>query len=228
MRRILALFALLLPLLTLLAGCGDKEAEITCTETAECGFGETCLDGVCQGRSCSSSAGCPVGSHCSGGSCVSGCEGDQDCYPDSICTEGACVARGCRNTTLDCAFGEFCDVNTGECYAASSYYCKPCVYGSSDEDQCGAEGNLCYPWGQYGDFCGVECEETTDCPAGYDCLVVSNETGPFTKQCLSYCWLYITDDSRATARPLPPSALPPLGSPSLSTSATDLTCGETP
>ena len=210
--RLGALLLLLLPLLGL-TGCGDKEDEaVTCVETNECAFGESCLEGVCTARSCATSAGCPIGAWCDGGSCAEGCQSDDDCYPDQGCDAdaGACIDRGCRDTSLDCAFGEFCDLATGECYPGNNNYCKPCISGSSDADQCGSTENLCLGWGPYGDFCGVECEQTTDCPAGYDCIPVGENGNIITKQCLTYCWLYTDDEARSTARPLPPSSLPPL------------------
>ncbi len=196
----------------LLPGCngGKDEPEArSCAETTECDFGQSCLDGLCTARTCATSDGCPIGSFCKGGSCDPGCETTDDCYPDEACNEGVCEARGCRNTTLDCSFGEFCDIATGDCYAAGNSYCEPCVADSSDADQCGSEENLCLSWGQYGDFCGVECDNSTDCPVGYDCIPVGDNAGNiFTKQCITYCWLYGQEGERPAARPLPPSALP--------------------
>ena len=203
------LLLLLLPLLAL-AGCGDPEPGlVTCEETSECAFGESCLNGVCTSRSCATSAGCPVGSFCgSGGECVAGCENTDDCYPDQVCNDGACSPRGCRDTSLDCAFGEFCDTITGECYAASGPYGEPCVAESTNPEQCGTAENVCLRFGQYGDFCGVECDNNTDCPAGFDCIPIGDSAGNVTtKQCITYCWLYDDDTARTTARPLPPSAL---------------------
>jgi hypothetical protein len=204
------LLLLFLPLLALVACGDDDETAVTCVETTECAFGESCLDGVCTARSCATSAGCPIASFCDAGSCTQGCQNTDDCYPDQTCTDGSCKARGCRDTSLDCAFGELCDLATGECYPANNNYCKPCVAGSSDAEQCGSVANICLGWGQYGDFCGVECAQTTDCPAGYDCIPVGENGNVITKQCITYCWLYTDDDSRATARPTPPLELPPL------------------
>lgn len=204
-------------------GCGkSEEEERACTEVSECSFGESCLDGVCTARSCSTSAQCPVGSYCSGGDCTTGCEVDDDCFPDEVCDfeSDACVARGCRDTSRDCAFGEFCDVGTGECYAASNYYCQPCIYESTDPDQCGNSDNLCLPFGQYGDFCGVECDATSDCPAGFDCIPVNLDGQSTTKQCMTYCWLYEDADSRSMARPQPPSLLDPAGRAECATDST--------
>ena len=205
----------LLPLLLscfLFLGCrAEEENERACADVTECSFGESCLEGVCTARSCSTSAQCPVGSYCSGGDCTTGCEVDDDCFPDEVCDleNKSCETRGCRDTSRDCAFGEFCDVGTGECYAASNYYCQPCIYESTNSQQCGSSENICLPFGQYGDFCGVECDATSDCPAGFDCVPVSLGGQPTTKQCLTYCWLYEDADSRALANPVPPSLLDP-------------------
>jgi hypothetical protein len=44
----------------------------------------------------------------------------------------------------------------------------------------------------------VQCEKKSDCPSGYECYEASDENGISTKQCMTYCWLYIQD------RPIPP------------------------
>ena len=101
------------------------------------------------------------------------------------------------DTSLDCGFKEFCDPAAGDCYEASGYYCSEC----RDEDDCGGNGNLCLNFGANGRFCGVTCDTNIDCPSGFECIPVSDGSGNIiSKQCLTYCWLYI-DDARGPDAP---------------------------
>ena len=179
----------------LLVGCGDKAVE--CTEALPCGFGEVCVEGVCSARSCATSSDCSMESYCNKGACTTGCGEDSDCYPGDACDSATqtCVSAGCRSSTLDCDFGQFCNTVTGECYDASGYYCLECL----EDDDCGGNGNLCLSLGGGQNFCGVTCDQESDCPAAYTCLEVSSGGGGFTKQCLTLCGLYITDDSRRSS-----------------------------
>ncbi len=174
-----------------LLGC--KESKVyECSETEPCPGFSTCREGVCEAKRCGTSADCGMEAWCDGGECVEGCQGDKDCYPGDFCDAGACKAGGCRNTSLDCDFNEFCDVATGECYEAAGYYCQPCDGNSTDPDQCGNEDNVCLNLGGgYGSFCGVKCDTEADCPAAYTCIPVTDNFGNvFTQQCVTYCWLY--------------------------------------
>ncbi|MDP6934339.1 MAG: hypothetical protein QGG40_15540 [Myxococcota bacterium] len=172
--------------LALLVGCGESPE---CSEEVSCGFGENCVEGVCTGATCATSAQCEMESHCASGSCVSGCQQDDDCYPGDACNaEGTCVTASCRDSHLDCAFKEFCNTATGECYEASGYYCGSCL----DDDDCGGNGNMCLGFGFYGDFCGVTCETESDCPSSFTCVnVVDGNGNALGSQCITYCWLYM-------------------------------------
>jgi hypothetical protein len=175
----------------ILLSCEKQVGE--CSENVPCtGFGETCVKGKCEAQSCANNSQCGMEQYCEDGSCASGCTEDTDCYPDSFCNteKKKCEASGCRSTTLDCDFQQFCDVSTGECYDASGYYCRECL---SDEE-CGGNGNTCLSWGIYGSFCGVTCETETDCPSGYNCIGLTDSSGNVvSKQCITYCWLYGED-----------------------------------
>ena len=190
-RRLRTMWVLVL---LLLSACDTTEVE--CADDDSCGFGETCVAGVCTAKGCANSSQCAMEEHCAGGTCVEGCVEDADCYADSVCNfeSGVCEDAACRSTTLDCGFNEFCDTITGDCYDASGYYCRQCPGGTDEE--CGGNGNLCFGWGGYGNWCGVTCEEESDCPSGFTCVEVSDGTGNLiSKQCITYCWLYIDDDS---------------------------------
>lgn len=180
-----------------LGGCNNEPQE--CSENVPCGFGDVCVEGTCVGKSCATSADCPMEYTCGGdGECAQGCANNDDCYPGDACnTEtSTCEQAACRSTTLDCAFGEFCNTVEGSCYPASGYYCKECF----DDDDCGGNNNTCLGWGANGNFCGVTCEGESDCPSGYTCVDVGSGGQAEYKQCITYCWLYITDS------PPPPGA----------------------
>lgn len=198
----------------LLAGCAQESAE--CSDTTPCtGFGQSCVEGVCKSRACSSSADCGMEAHCLDGECEAGCAVESDCYPGDTCTDGACTAKACRTTTLDCDFKEFCDVASGDCYEASGYYCGDC----RDDNDCGGNGNRCLSFGQYGSFCGVTCERSADCPAGFDCIPVQDGGQVVTNQCITYCWVYITDD--ASGPPAPGATRAPVPAPVLVDSSSE-------
>ena len=52
--------------------------------------------------------------------------------------------------------------------------------------------------GVWKDFCGVACDTDSDCPSGFGCYDWTLDDGGLTRQCLTYCWLYIDE------RPVPP------------------------
>lgn len=107
-----------LPLL-LLAACTDLGAQavgrvgLLCSVTAQCGFKESCVSGVCAPDFCSSNAECGsenlvcCGTRCiaAGSNCNAGCVTDADCGR-GVCALGRCV------TVCDaqgrCAAGETC------------------------------------------------------------------------------------------------------------------------
>ena len=178
-----------LVLALLLVGCDKTVAE--CSEEIACGFGETCVEGTCRGQSCATSAQCEMEQFCDGdGECRTGCEDDQDCYPGDVCsvTDKVCVTESCSDTRQDCAFEQFCDLYTGECYDAGGYYCAVC----QDDGDCGGNGNICLGFGgTANDYCGVTCTTENDCPNGYTCAGVSDVSGNIVAyQCITYCWLY--------------------------------------
>lgn len=195
--RLQALMFLLCALIGLAACSGDAPAE--CSETVPCGAFASCVDGQCVAKGCGTSTDCGMQSYCDGGECVAGCQSGDDCYPDEVCdpNTATCAAAACRDTSLDCGFKEFCDPAAGDCYEASGYYCSEC----RDEDDCGGNGNLCLNFGANGRFCGVTCDTNIDCPSGFECIPVSDGSGNIiSKQCLTYCWLYI-DDARGPDGP---------------------------
>lgn len=183
-------------LLSLVLGaCGGSKVEGQCSEDTPCDDFATCVDGECVRNLCSVNADCGMEAYCAGdGRCTGGCQSGDDCYPGDTCNLGdnRCVAGGCRSTTLDCGFNEFCDPAVGDCYDAGGTYCEPCT----NDNECGGDGDLCLNLGGgYGRFCGAECASESDCPGGYTCIPISDEFGQvFTYQCITYCWLFIDDE----------------------------------
>lgn len=189
MRAALSALFFAVGLLALLAvsGCPAKE----CETSDNCPPGTVCTEsGTCQQLQCTSSNDCPVGNWCDldKGDCTPGCVSDNDCLPSEQCDveQRQCRTPGCRNTVLDCAFGEFCNENSGECIDAGNAYCRAC---ERNED-CGASGaNLCLRFGgQLDAYCGVDCSTDQVCPAGYSCVRVTNTGETVSFQCIAACW----------------------------------------
>ena len=169
--------------------CSSAEPE--CSEELACGFGAVCVQGVCTTNSCANSSQCEMEQYCDRGTCEEGCASDKDCYPGDVCSPetASCEAEGCTDSHVDCAFQEYCNSITGECTPAGGYFCREC---ESDSD-CGGNGNVCINFGLQREFCGVTCQTKSDCPSGFECYDVSDENGLSTKQCITYCWLYLDD-----------------------------------
>lgn len=188
-----------------LGGC-EKKVVGECSEDIPCQAFATCVDGECLLRKCSTNADCGMEAHCDAGECAEGCKLDADCYPGDECNEGTCRKAPCRETSVDCGFGQFCDVSTGECYDASGVYCHSC----SDDADCGGNGNYCINFGANGRYCGAECSYDSDCPSGFSCIGLLDEFGNvFTTQCLTYCWLYSDDSSVDVPAPMSAADLGP-------------------
>jgi len=183
-----SLIVMLLLALVALTGCKAKECETSenCAPGTVCSAGGTCIP-----LGCTSSDDCEVGTYCDldQGACTAGCNSDNDCLPSMECDveQRECIQPGCRNTKLDCGVGEFCNELSGECFDAGNAYCRPC---ERDED-CGSLGaNICLRFGgQLDAYCGVDCANGQECPAGYTCLRVSTSgSTTIAYQCLAACW----------------------------------------
>ncbi len=169
----------------LLVGC-DEGPE--CAEDSPCPFGSVCVEGTCEARYCATSAQCEMQQYCADGVCTEGCADDGDCYPGETCDIelAECVPQGCSDTQRDCAYKEFCDTSSGECFQASGYYCQEC---GGDAD-CGGNDNTCY-----GGYCAPTCSTDEDCPAAFTCVPFVDLSGNIQYYgCYTYCWLFEDGD----------------------------------
>lgn len=179
-----------------LVGCGTSSG---CSDNADCQDMEVCVrtnpsrPGVCADVECVTNEHCDLGAYCSSAPdyvCTPGCNADDDCRAGQTCnvSTNSCQAYGCRDTELDCAYGEFC--TNGSCVADTAPHCD----GSCDPftpNSCGA-GNACAAWNLHGScnlsnndsdcgnnqYCGAfEIDESsscdslfnTGCPTGWNC-----------------------------------------------------------
>ena len=213
MKHLIALSGLLaLPL----SGCVQKAP--ACTSTVECDGGQACVESECRPVECLSSEDCSINHFCDKAyKCQEGCSSAADCLAGEECSGGECVSYGCRDTQLDCNYGEFCDTTTGQCYEAEANYCKSCdatttsscssgqgyclaeaVPGNcaSDRDcdpgySCdnfgGSAGKLCHL-----DYCALSCDpdDESPCPRGFDCVDIE---GNGKHYCSGSC-IWLTDN----------------------------------
>lgn len=116
---------------------------------------------------------CSVNSDCDSGYCAESQNG-------KLCAE-ACVG--------DCSFGFACQTVsnvsgdiTQFCVSKFTFLCNPCEHNTECNSN-SSSSNRCLDKGPEGMFCGVSCESTKDCPAGYACNQFSDDTGTFL-QCV--------------------------------------------
>lgn len=197
-------YAALVACLLVLSGCGNTAG---CADNADCGDLQVCMrssanrPGTCTNVDCVSNEHCDLGMYCADGNvCSPGCTSQLDCRAGEQCDtqNNQCVAYGCRDTDLDCGYGEFCV--GGQCQADTAPHCDtgcdPFLAGT-----CGA-GNQCLPWNLHnacdvynngaecaaGQYCGAfeidgnsTCDSTfnSGCPTGWDCAFFDEDGDGF-------------------------------------------------
>ena len=175
-----------------------------CDEETACPFGSVCVEGSCEVQYCSTSDGCGMEQYCANGRCTEGCAAPDDCYPGDQCdaATATCITAACDEHS-DCAFREFCNEVTGECFESGAYYCGECYESGYVEGQCGSGETLCY-----GGYCVPSCQTQSDCPAGFECIEFYDASSGQTSYqgCLTDCDLY--GDYLDELKPGQPKRLP--------------------
>ena len=167
------------------------EEGVACTNSEQCCEGLECTDGVCTEIPVDLCEGveCDEGFECDPetGDCVAipvGCEVDEDCDDEDLCTTDACVEGVCEFTDVICDEGFECDPATGECVEipvecvadedcddADLCTVDTCVDGFCDfADVVCDDGFVCDP--ATGDCVEIpaECETDADCAEGEQCV----------------------------------------------------------
>ena len=143
---------------------------------------------------------CELGNICSANTCVEGCEDYGDCPLGQPCISGVCAPLGTCDSASFCPLGSSCE--NGQCVEVAGEHCDVCE-PTVFYDTCGDAKNLClgdqnvppttcnsdftcdlvYPGSTCfqgicrKNFCGVNCQDTSDCPRGYGCGEVAVLTG---------------------------------------------------
>ena len=171
-----------------LSGCSGSPAQLECVDNGDCnGTSEACLENSCVEVDCLSSASCELQQFCDETyTCASGCSEDTDCLAGEDCVDGTCEAYGCRNTQLDCEFGEICNENTGNCQPASGLHCDTCDYWSTFGICSGSAA--CVPFDEFASesYCLETCNPnaSNQCPRGFECLDIY---GDGSNYCFAWC-----------------------------------------
>ncbi|MFT6142276.1 MAG: hypothetical protein ACJAZO_002135 [Myxococcota bacterium] len=165
---------------TLLLSCTGSSS-LRCLDNGDCEGIAVCNEvGLCEAVECTQPDQCNLGFTCNdANSCVVGCSGDGDCLAGETCNAtNQCEPYGCRSTTLDCSYGERCDVATGQCFVDSAPHCQAECTVDFFGDSCAAQspGAACACFEDNGvacteSYCLVECNPASAdaCPRGYQC-----------------------------------------------------------
>ncbi|MBI2372651.1 MAG: hypothetical protein HYV07_01500 [Deltaproteobacteria bacterium] len=158
-----------------------------CVSNTDCDAAKFCnvATGVCIDRTaCGTDVHCVPGQVCdpANGRCIDGCRTDGDCPLYNVCEKapgaaaealGACIQGKCGDKSF-CAFGERCV--SGSCARDNDpNHCAAC---NNRAGECGSPQNYCLINVNYDPsnpargteyYCGVSCQQESDCPNGYGC-----------------------------------------------------------
>ena len=138
----------------------------------------------------------------------SGCFGEPCTGPEE-CQSGLCLDHMgdlvCSDYCIEeCPAGFTCEQLSGTgtdlvfaCVSPFSHLCRPCHDG---QDCAGAGGteSACVRYADEGWFCGADCLEHEDCPAGFSCLESDIGTGLSSLQCVSQAGVCACSDKSIT------------------------------
>jgi hypothetical protein len=148
--------------LTFLFSCGGGGQQ--CLYTSDCPEGNICTEtGVCAVAECADNSQCGIGSYCGDSHvCTAGCSEDLDCDAGKTCNVETheCNAYGCRTTQLDCALGQFCDTDSGQCLDDERGHCDVCD-ATAINPNCAQGQGTCVVW-DIGDPCNNDNQCDTD------------------------------------------------------------------
>jgi hypothetical protein len=205
------------PLLALLLLACSGSEDPDCVDHGDCRENQGCVQGQCRWVDCIDNTRCQLEEYCDAASltCVAGCSSDDDCPSGDVCdsASNACVGAGCRNTVLDCDYGQICDQDVGYCVTDDRAHCEVCDglgdatcptdgicvveieqdYYCQDQNDCRPDqrcdeledGRYCHA-----DRCQYECdpEDVDSCPRGWLCQETMGYPGTYT--CNAECyWL---------------------------------------
>ncbi len=174
-------------MLSFAMGCTETVKTSECTTNKECDEGSICVQERCRAVECMTAEDCGLGKICAENhTCTPGCEKDSDCLAGESCNEGTCAPYGCRDTQLDCNYGEICDPTTGSCYPDEAGACTECTPGASrtclpNEERGPCSGTGGCPSGQECYIAELDdartCRTASECPSGWICSAVDNGSG---------------------------------------------------
>lgn len=194
-RSTLGLLTVPMTLIGLLIACNTTPgAGGDCIDDGECDGIAICSPaGRCEEVECTDSTMCAIGAHCdtTAHSCMTGCGSEGDCAAGESCNAGQCAPYGCRETELDCSYGERCDQATHECYVDPALHCTA-VPGLQGQAACTSSGGTPVCWDQACNevYCIIPCDDqdVNACPRGLACAqAIQNDNNTF---CFSDCEYY--------------------------------------
>ena len=127
--------------------------------------------------------------------CTEGTEFGCPCKTNEDCDSGWCVpsAKGMICTMScqeECPLKDFvCALAATDpdliyvCVPRDTFLCQPCS-GHAECQQFNAFADYCVDYGAEGSFCGMECEENSDCPGGYACELTEIAEAGAVNQCV--------------------------------------------
>ena len=142
-------------------------------------------------------------------------EAGYPCQEGSDCYSGFCIqthqGKQCTMDCLEeCPFDWVCVQHEPSlpdevfiCSPVRMNLCKPCKKNSDCLTNGAQTGDACLAYGPAGDFCGSSCMGDEDCPADYDCTLVSDIWGYESNQCVltageCQCQPWFVDEQAST------------------------------